>query len=110
EKIIVTCTKCKLTIKHVTTGTQGGTGRLRTHLRKCNKEFVRLDDIERANRSGIHIPENYMGVEEIKDNETPSVEDCKSSIYIYKLESYIIHINLWGKNISIVEPPSCRPR
>ncbi|KAG5595384.1 hypothetical protein H5410_036616 [Solanum commersonii] len=39
-----------------------GTGRLRTHLRKCNKEFARLDDIERANRNGIPIPENSMGV------------------------------------------------
>uniref|UniRef100_A0A0V0HSE8 Putative ovule protein n=1 Tax=Solanum chacoense TaxID=4108 RepID=A0A0V0HSE8_SOLCH len=34
EKTTVTCTKCKLIMKHVTTGTQGGTGRLRTHLRK----------------------------------------------------------------------------
>ncbi|KAG5571635.1 hypothetical protein H5410_061401 [Solanum commersonii] len=49
-------------MKHVTTGTQGGTGRLRTHLRKCNKEFACLDDIERANRNGIPIPENSMGV------------------------------------------------
>ncbi|KAG5592608.1 hypothetical protein H5410_043122 [Solanum commersonii] len=40
EKTIVTCTKCKLTMKHMTMGTQGGTGRLRTHLRKCNKEFA----------------------------------------------------------------------
>ncbi|KAG5596916.1 hypothetical protein H5410_038148 [Solanum commersonii] len=39
-----------------------GTGRLRTHLRKCNKEFARLDDIERANRNGIPISENSMGV------------------------------------------------
>ncbi|KAG5587765.1 hypothetical protein H5410_048199 [Solanum commersonii] len=38
------------------------TGRLRTHLRKCNKEFARLDDIERANRNGIPISENSMGV------------------------------------------------
>ncbi|KAG5629504.1 hypothetical protein H5410_001221 [Solanum commersonii] len=53
EKTIVTCMKCKLTMKHVTTGTQGGTKRLRTHLSKCNKEFVRLDDIERASRNGI---------------------------------------------------------
>lgn len=45
EKTTITFTKCKLVIKHVTTGTQGGTGRLRTHLRKCNKEFARLDDI-----------------------------------------------------------------
>ncbi|KAG5605219.1 hypothetical protein H5410_026711 [Solanum commersonii] len=62
EKTTVTCTKCKLIMKHVTTGTQGGTGRLRTYLRKCNKEFARLDDIERANRNGITIPENSMGV------------------------------------------------
>ncbi|KAG5617839.1 hypothetical protein H5410_017663 [Solanum commersonii] len=62
EKITVTCTKCKLIMKHVTTGTQGGTGRLRTHLRKCNKEFARLDDIERANRNGILISENFMRV------------------------------------------------
>ncbi|KAG5581454.1 hypothetical protein H5410_052081 [Solanum commersonii] len=62
EKTTVTCTKCKLIMKHVTTGTQGGTGRLRTHLRKCNKEFNRLDDIERANRNGIPISENSMGV------------------------------------------------
>ena len=61
EKTTVTCTKCKLIMKHVTTGTQGGTGRLRTHLRKCNKEFARLDDIERANRNGIPQPENSMG-------------------------------------------------
>ena len=62
EKTTVTCTKCKLVMKHVTTGTQGGTGRLRTHLRKCNKEFARLDDIERANRNGTPIPESSMGV------------------------------------------------
>ncbi|KAG5580368.1 hypothetical protein H5410_050995 [Solanum commersonii] len=62
ERTTVTCTKCKLIMKHVTTGTQGGTGRLITHLRKCNKEFARLDDIERANRNGIPIPENFMGV------------------------------------------------
>ncbi|KAG5592609.1 hypothetical protein H5410_043123 [Solanum commersonii] len=37
EKTTVTCTKCKLTMKHMTTGTQGGTGRLRTHLRKCKR-------------------------------------------------------------------------
>ena len=49
-------------MKHVTTGTQGGTGRLRTHLRKCDKEFARLDDIERANRNGTPIPESSMGV------------------------------------------------
>uniref|UniRef100_A0A3Q7GTL7 hAT-like transposase RNase-H fold domain-containing protein n=1 Tax=Solanum lycopersicum TaxID=4081 RepID=A0A3Q7GTL7_SOLLC len=49
-------------MKHVTTGTQGGTGGLRTHLRKCNKEFARLDDIERANRNGTPIPEYSMGV------------------------------------------------
>ena len=34
-----------------------------THLRKCNKEFARLDDIERANRNGTPIPKNSMGVE-----------------------------------------------
>ena len=62
EKTTVACTKCKLVMKHVTTGTQGGTGRLRTHLRKCNKEFTRLDDIERANRNGTPIPESSMGV------------------------------------------------
>ncbi|KAG5605119.1 hypothetical protein H5410_026611 [Solanum commersonii] len=39
-----------------------GTGRLRTHLKKCNKEFAHLDDIERANRNGIPIPVNSMGV------------------------------------------------
>ncbi|KAG5569109.1 hypothetical protein H5410_058875 [Solanum commersonii] len=39
-----------------------GMGRLRTHLRKCNKEFAHLDDIERANRNGIPISENSMGV------------------------------------------------
>ncbi|KAG5591223.1 hypothetical protein H5410_041737 [Solanum commersonii] len=50
EKTTVTCTKCKLIIKHVTTGTQ------------VNKEFACLDDIERANRNGIPIPENSMGV------------------------------------------------
>ncbi|KAG5598090.1 hypothetical protein H5410_039322 [Solanum commersonii] len=49
-------------MKHVTTGTQGGTGRLRTHLIKCSKEFARLDVIERANRNGISIPKNSMGV------------------------------------------------
>ncbi|KAG5596067.1 hypothetical protein H5410_037299 [Solanum commersonii] len=49
-------------MKHVNTGTLGGTGRLRTHLRKCNKEFARLDDIEKANRNRILIPENSMGV------------------------------------------------
>ncbi|KAG5608973.1 hypothetical protein H5410_020254 [Solanum commersonii] len=63
KKTTVTYTKCKLIIKHVTTGTQGGTERLRTHLRKCNKEFARLDNIERANRNEIPIPENSMGVE-----------------------------------------------
>ncbi|KAG5608292.1 hypothetical protein H5410_019573 [Solanum commersonii] len=62
EKTTVTCTKCKLIMKHVTMGTQGGTGRLRLHLRKCNKEFASLNDIERANRNGISIPENSMGV------------------------------------------------
>ena len=56
EKTTVTCIQCKLVMKHVTTGTQGGTGRLRTHLRKCNKEFTRLDDIERANRNGTPVP------------------------------------------------------
>ena len=50
-------------MKHVTTGTQAGTGRLRTHLRKCNKEFARFDDIERANRNGTPIPKSSMGVE-----------------------------------------------
>ncbi|KAG5572520.1 hypothetical protein H5410_062286 [Solanum commersonii] len=40
----------------------GNGDRLRTHLRKCNKEFARLDDIERANRNGIPISENSMGV------------------------------------------------
>ncbi|KAG5590153.1 hypothetical protein H5410_040667 [Solanum commersonii] len=49
-------------MKHMTTGTQGGMGRLKTHLRKCNKKFARLDDIERANRNGISIPENPLGV------------------------------------------------
>ncbi|KAG5614004.1 hypothetical protein H5410_013828 [Solanum commersonii] len=63
EKTTVTCTKCKLIMKHVTTGTQGETGR--THLRKCNKEFARIDDIERANRNGIPISENSMGAEEV---------------------------------------------
>ncbi|KAG5607271.1 hypothetical protein H5410_028763 [Solanum commersonii] len=62
EKLSYLQSKCKLIMKHVTTGTQGGTGRLRTHLRKCNKEFARLDDIERANRNGIPISENSMGV------------------------------------------------
>ena len=33
----------------IMTGTRGGTGRLRTHLRKYNEEFARLDDIQRAN-------------------------------------------------------------
>ncbi|KAG5604934.1 hypothetical protein H5410_026426 [Solanum commersonii] len=51
-------------MKHVITGTQGGTGRLRTHLIKCNKECARLDDIEKANRNGIPIPENSMGAGE----------------------------------------------
>ena len=49
-------------MKHETTGTQGGTGRLRTNLRKCNKEFARLDDIQKANRNEIPMPENSMGV------------------------------------------------
>ncbi|KAG5594076.1 hypothetical protein H5410_035308 [Solanum commersonii] len=49
-------------MKHVNTGTQGETRRLRTHLKKCNKEFARLDDIERTNRNGIPILENSMGV------------------------------------------------
>ncbi|KAG5588221.1 hypothetical protein H5410_048655, partial [Solanum commersonii] len=40
-----------------------GNGRLRTYLRKCNKEFARLDDIERANRNGIPISENSMELE-----------------------------------------------
>ena len=62
EKTTVTCTKCKLVMKHVTTGTQGGMGRLRTQLRKCNKEFARLDDIERADRNETHIPESSMVV------------------------------------------------
>ena len=58
EKTTVTCNKCKLVMKHVTTGTQGGTGRLRTHLRKCNKEFARLDDIvttQNRAATGTHI-------------------------------------------------------
>ncbi|KAG5604606.1 hypothetical protein H5410_026098 [Solanum commersonii] len=62
EKTTITCMKCNLTMKYMTTGTQRGTGQLRTHLRKCNKEFAHLDDIERANRNGIPIPENSMGV------------------------------------------------
>ena len=49
-------------MKHETTGTQGGTGRLRTNLRKCNKEFARLDDIVKANTKGIPTPKNSMGV------------------------------------------------
>ncbi|KAG5611025.1 hypothetical protein H5410_022306 [Solanum commersonii] len=49
-------------MKHAAMGTQEGTGWLRTHLRKCNKEFARLDDIESSNRNGIPIPENSMGV------------------------------------------------
>ncbi|KAG5614099.1 hypothetical protein H5410_013923 [Solanum commersonii] len=57
EKTTVTCMKYKLIMKHVTAGTQGGTRRLRTYLRKCNK-----DDIEKANKNGIPIPENSMGV------------------------------------------------
>ncbi|KAG5572927.1 hypothetical protein H5410_062693 [Solanum commersonii] len=62
EKTTVTCTKCKLIMKHVTRGTQRETGRLRTHLRKCNKEFARLHDIEKANRNEIPIPKDSMGV------------------------------------------------
>jgi len=62
-KTTATCTKCKLTMKHLTTEAHGGTGQLRTHLRKCNKEFARIDDMERANRKGISIPENSIGVE-----------------------------------------------
>ncbi|KAG5621399.1 hypothetical protein H5410_006617 [Solanum commersonii] len=176
-------------MKHVTT-VHKGNGRLRTHLRKCNKEFARLDDIERANRNGIPIPENSMGVGgsnmvqngifqfgiscekirlacnwifktkikariiefknrckecgleyrkvpkevctrwnslfemlqvayiyqeliyanlEIKDDETPSVEDCKSSIYIKARELYNTYKSM-EKNIPIVEPPSCKLR
>ena len=57
-----TCTKCIFTMKHMTRGTQRGTRRLRANLRKCNKEFARLDDIEKSNRMGILIPENSVGV------------------------------------------------
>ncbi|KAG5623889.1 hypothetical protein H5410_009107, partial [Solanum commersonii] len=45
----------------------------------------------------------------IKDDETPSVEDCKSSIYIKARELYNTYKSM-EKNISIVEPPSCKLR
>ncbi|KAG5611268.1 hypothetical protein H5410_022549 [Solanum commersonii] len=82
--------KCKLIMKHVTT-VHKGNGRLRTHLRKCNKEFARLDDIERANRSGIPIPENSMGVggsnmvqTKIKARITEFKNRCKECGFEYR--------------------------
>ncbi|KAG5569099.1 hypothetical protein H5410_058865 [Solanum commersonii] len=48
-------------MKHVTTGTRG-TGLIRTHLRKCNKEFARLDDIEGLTEMEYPYPKNSMGV------------------------------------------------
>ncbi|KAG5568297.1 hypothetical protein H5410_064685 [Solanum commersonii] len=53
--------------------------------------------------------EKIYGNLEIKDDETPSVEDCKSSIYIKARELYNTDKSM-EKNILIVEPPSCRLR
>ncbi|KAG5613412.1 hypothetical protein H5410_024693, partial [Solanum commersonii] len=82
-----------------------GTGRLRTHLRKCNKEFARLDDIERANRNGIPIFENSMGVEgsnmvQIKDGISQFGISCEKIrlacnwIFKAKIKARIIELKM----------------
>lgn len=61
EKTTVQCTKCKKIMNHLTTGAHGGTGRLTTHLRKCNPEFVRLEAVNKAKKRGEPLIEESVG-------------------------------------------------
>ena len=62
----------------------------------------KLRDVERM------VGKIYVNLE-IKDDETPSVEQCKSSIYTKVRDLYNAY-KVMEKNIPIVEPSSSKPK